>query len=74
MWSSAFRHHSSVSVTADTDLAIVGYNDTDLAPMLPVPLSSVAVPLAEMGRLAVDVLVERLNDPTAAIDGRTFTP
>jgi LacI family transcriptional regulator len=56
------------------DLAIVGYNDTDLAPMLPVPLTSVAVPLEEMGRLAVDVLVDRLADPAAPIAGRTYTP
>lgn len=56
------------------DLAVVGYNDTDLAPMLPVPLSSVSVPLDEMGRLAVDTLVESLVSTGAPPEGRVFTP
>ena len=42
------------------DLAIVGYNDTELAAMLPVPLSSVAVPVQEMGVVAVQLLLERM--------------
>lgn len=41
-------------------LAIVGYNDVPLASMLPIPLSSVSVPLLEMGRLAVELLLRRL--------------
>jgi LacI family transcriptional regulator len=43
------------------DLAIVGYNDFALSAMLPIPLTSVAVPLEDMGRQAVDVLVKRIN-------------
>jgi LacI family transcriptional regulator len=43
------------------DLAVVGYNDTDLAAMLPVPLSSVAIPVDEMGRVAVELLLERIR-------------
>lgn len=43
------------------DLAVVGYNDTELAALLPVPLSSVAVPVDEMGRVAVEVLLERIQ-------------
>jgi len=42
------------------DLAVVGYNDTELASMLPVPLSSVAVPVHEMGEVAVQLLLERI--------------
>ena len=43
------------------DLAVVGYNDSPIAGMLPVPLSSVHIPLERMGALAVDLLVARLR-------------
>jgi len=43
------------------DLAVVGYNDNDLSQMLSVPLSSVAIPVEEMGRLAVDLLLEQIQ-------------
>jgi LacI family transcriptional regulator len=46
------------------DLAIVGYNDTDLAALLPVSLSSVSVPVREMGETAVELLHERLAGQT----------
>lgn len=51
------------------DLAVVGYNDTELAPMLQVPLSSVALPLEAMGHAAVDMLISVLagNRPAARI-------
>ena len=57
------------------DLAVVGYNDTDLAPLLPVPLSSVSVPIGDMGRAAVDTLIADLTRPEEMpMDGRVFTP
>lgn len=43
------------------DLAIVGYNDLPLSARLPIPLTSVAVPLADMGQHAIDLLVDRIN-------------
>lgn len=43
------------------DLAFIGYNDTELAGMLPTPLSSVSIPLAQMGSLAVQLLLQRLE-------------
>jgi LacI family transcriptional regulator len=42
-------------------LAVVGFNDNDISQMLAVPLSSVAIPLAKMGSLAVDLLVEQIQ-------------
>jgi LacI family transcriptional regulator len=57
------------------DLAVIGYNDTDIAPLLTVPLSSVAVPLDQMGRAAIDTLVAHLRQPQAApAIGRVFAP
>jgi LacI family transcriptional regulator len=42
------------------DVAIVGYNNTDVGAALSVPLSSIAIPLQEIGRRAVDLLLEQL--------------
>ncbi len=39
------------------DVAVVGYNGVLIASRLPVSLSTVVLPLEEMGRLAVDALV-----------------
>jgi LacI family transcriptional regulator len=49
-----------LGLTVPTDLAMVGYNNTDVGQALNVPLSSVAIPLQQMGRLAVDMLMARL--------------
>lgn len=40
------------------DLAVVGFNDARLAQSMLVPLSSVALPLPEIGRRAVEMLVD----------------
>ncbi|MDP9408394.1 MAG: LacI family transcriptional regulator [Actinomycetota bacterium] len=42
------------------DIAVVGYNDTAVARELPVPLTSVRSPHAEMGRMATHMLLERI--------------
>ncbi len=43
------------------DLAIVGYNETPLAANLPIPLTSVAVSMFEMGRVAAQNLITRIE-------------
>jgi LacI family transcriptional regulator len=43
------------------DVALVGYNDVSISAELPVPLSTVAAPNDEMGRRAVELLVEILD-------------
>ncbi|GEL25553.1 LacI family transcriptional regulator [Pseudonocardia sulfidoxydans NBRC 16205] len=53
----------AAGLTVGTDVAIVGYNDIPLASQLPVPLTSVASPMHEMGVRAAETLI-------AAIDGR----
>lgn len=42
------------------DIAIVGYNDISIAPYLPMPLSSVHVPMQEIGRQAMGLLLGRI--------------
>ena len=43
------------------DIAVVGFNDIPLANELMVPLTSVRLPLAEMGRHAVELLLKRIE-------------
>lgn len=50
----ALRSHG---LTVGRDCAVVGYNDTSLAAELPIPLSSVRSPIAEIGRTAVRLLL-----------------
>ncbi|WP_253904301.1 LacI family DNA-binding transcriptional regulator [Arthrobacter sp. Br18] len=47
------------------DVALVGYNDIDLAATLPVPLTSVRSELGEMGRLSVQALLQRMEGSSA---------
>ncbi|QYM93738.1 LacI family DNA-binding transcriptional regulator [Dickeya zeae] len=46
-----------VGLTIGQDLSLVGYNDIPLVARLPVPLSSVHVPLDHVASLAVDLLL-----------------
>lgn len=43
------------------DVAVVGFNDVTLAAELPIPLSTVASPMVEMGRQAVTMLLGMLE-------------
>ncbi|HEY3109980.1 MAG TPA: LacI family DNA-binding transcriptional regulator [Chloroflexota bacterium] len=45
------------------DLAVVGYNDIEIAPFL--GLTTVRVPMREMGRRAIDLLLAAIEDPGA---------
>ncbi|MBI2914731.1 MAG: LacI family DNA-binding transcriptional regulator [Firmicutes bacterium] len=44
------------------DLAVVGFDDTMIAPVVDPPLSSVSQPKYEMGRCAVELLLEAISD------------
>ncbi|TAM70680.1 MAG: LacI family transcriptional regulator [Microbacteriaceae bacterium] len=58
-----------------TDLAVVGFNDTGTAALLPVPLTSVFLPLGIMGREAVDMLLAMIDgeDPTSVVHAPRLT-
>jgi LacI family transcriptional regulator len=46
-----------------TDLAVVGYDDVEWADLVDPPITTVAQPIAEMGRTAVRLLLDRIADP-----------
>jgi LacI family transcriptional regulator len=51
------------AVGVPSDLRIVGFDDTRLASLVRPQLSTVRVPMSEVGAAAVRMLVERLDDP-----------
>ncbi|MCZ8513660.1 LacI family DNA-binding transcriptional regulator [Paenibacillus filicis] len=57
-----------VGIQVGRDLAIVGYDDSDTARVTDPPLTSVAVPFYEMGKLAAEKLLDRLAAPESAAE------
>jgi LacI family transcriptional regulator len=51
----------SMGLRLPEDLSIVGYDDIEIMSHLPVPVTTVRVPSAEIGRVAARVLVARLE-------------
>lgn len=45
------------------DLSIIGYDDIELARYLSPPLSTICQPKAELGKLAVEALLQRIKNP-----------
>jgi LacI family transcriptional regulator len=52
----------SLGLTVPDDLSVVGYNDIPLSARLPIPLTTVRVPLAQIADAAVDLLHRRPDD------------
>jgi LacI family transcriptional regulator len=51
-------------IRVGSELAVVGYDDVDWAELVEPAVTTVAQPLAEMGSLAVRILLERIADPS----------
>jgi LacI family transcriptional regulator len=47
-----------------TDLAVVGYDDVEWAELVDPPLTTMAQPIADIGRTAVRMLLARIQDPS----------
>lgn len=48
-------------LTVPRDVALVGYNDIPIAASLPIPLTSVALPLEQIGRSAAAMLIDLIG-------------
>ncbi len=48
-------------LSAPRDVAVVGFNDLDIAAEMPVPLTSVRSPLFEMGAKSIEMLLRRMR-------------
>ncbi|HEY0452889.1 LacI family DNA-binding transcriptional regulator [Actinophytocola sp.] len=63
MLSGVLRECRRRGVRVGVDLAVVGYDDVEWAELLDPPVTTVAQPIAEMGRTAVRMLLDRIADP-----------
>lgn len=59
-----YLYHKGINVPAD--LALIGYDDIDMAAMLPVPLTTIYQCKIEVGKIAAQTLLERIATPTTA--------
>ena len=66
----AHRHNLAIG----QDLALVGYNDTPLSARLPTPLTSVRVPLDQIARTAIDIIMDPGTEPQVRKSIPTLIP
>lgn len=56
------------------DVAVIGYDDIQLAQYMMPPLTTIHQPKDSLGELAVDALLHRLQDPEAEPQVLVLTP
>ncbi len=61
-------------VAVPADIALIGYDDIDFATSTEVPLSSIRQPSRALGHTAVDLLLERVNNPDSQAQHIVFQP
>jgi LacI family transcriptional regulator len=57
-----YRGLREIGLKIPNDVSIVGYDDLDACQLVHPPLTSVGVPLRELARIAVDLLMRRINE------------
>ncbi|MCP4590865.1 MAG: LacI family transcriptional regulator [bacterium] len=65
---------AAAGVKVPEDLAVVGFDDTRVARMTRPPLTTVRVPMAQMGAKAIELLCSRLADPAQPADQVSLQP
>ena len=61
-------------LTVGRDIAVIGYDDIELARYMTPPLTTVHQPKDELGELAIDTLIHRLAEPGASQQLLVLTP
>jgi len=56
------------------DIALVGHDDIPVAAWLTVPLTTVAQPIEEKGRIAANVLIDQIEQPTLPVQHVVLQP
>lgn len=65
-------HQAGLSVPQD--VAVVGYDDIELAKYMTPPLTTIHQPKDELGELAIDVLIHRMAEPSLQQQRLQLTP
>ena len=56
------------------DMAVIGYDDIELARYMTPPLTTIHQPKDELGELAIDVLIHRISQPGQKQQRMQLTP
>jgi len=59
----AFQATTDLGRRVPDEVALVGFDDIPFAACLPVPLTTVALPIAEIGRVATNLLIDQIEHP-----------
>jgi DNA-binding LacI/PurR family transcriptional regulator len=70
----ALRAVRELGLSMPTDLAVIGFDDTPWARLLDPPLTVVAQPAYDLGRLAAEALLRRLDDPNRRVSTALLAP
>ncbi len=57
----AIRALQELGVRVGTDVGVIGFNDTVLGACIDPPLTTVRVPIYELGQAAAEILVEQIH-------------
>jgi LacI family transcriptional regulator len=63
-----------LKIRVPDDVALVGFDDVELASYVYPPLTSVAQPKQEIGKMAVDLILERIHSPMAPSRTMVMSP
>lgn len=63
----ALAECQSVSIRVPEDISITGFDDLDISAQIIPPLTTIHVPLAEMGELAANFLVSQINNESTLL-------
>ena len=70
----ALRALREASLRIPQDLSLVGFDNFDWAEFASPPLTVMAQPAVELGSVAVDLLMQRLKDPSAPMTTIRLAP
>jgi len=56
-----FKEAVKLSNQLGKDIAVIGFNNISLTAQLPIPLTTIASPMSEMGFTAMELLLKKIN-------------
>ena len=66
------RALSELGLRVPEDVSVIGFDDINLLPYLPLPLTTVRIPKTEMGRLATQMLIRQVESKEVAPPKKVF--
>lgn len=70
----AYQALYQAGVSVPQDMAVIGYDDIELAQYMTPPLTTIHQPKDELGELAIDVLIHRMAEPAQQQQRLQLTP